>query len=129
MLNQKRRIMYLMLTIVGIFVAACGSTTQTTRDDNGELPAEPVLQAQSWLADQLGVTLADVSIVSSEHMEWPDSCLGLGGAAESCAAVVTPGWQANFEVNGETYEVRVDDTATSIRSPQITAEPGTLDSD
>jgi hypothetical protein len=121
--------MYLMLTIVGIFVAACGSTTQTTRDDNGELPAEPVLQAQSWLADQLGVTLADVSIVSSEHMEWPDSCLGLGGAAESCAAVVTPGWQANFEVNGETYEVRVDDTATSIRSPQITAEPGTLDSE
>jgi hypothetical protein len=25
-------------------------------------------------------------------MEWPDSCLGLGGADESCAQVMTPGW-------------------------------------
>ena len=47
------------------------------------------------------------------------SCFGLGGPAETCAAVVTPGWLANFEVSGQPYEVRFGETGTIARSPQI----------
>jgi hypothetical protein len=78
-----------------------------------------VLESQSWLANQLGVSVEDVVIVSTEQAEWSDSCLGLGGPAESCLTVVTPGWLANFEVDGESYEVRVDDAGAAIRSPQF----------
>jgi len=104
-------------------LAACGTTEAPASEDN--LPAQAVLEAQSWLADQLNVTIDQVEIVSTEQVEWTDSCLGLGGAAEICAAVMTPGWEANFEVNGQPYEVRVDDTGATIRSPQLPPEPPT----
>lgn len=80
------------------------------------LPAAAVLKAQQWLADQLDVTTEDVAIVEMEQREWSDACLGLGGPAELCAAVITPGWLAIFEVNGEQYEVRTDETGDAIRT-------------
>jgi hypothetical protein len=52
-------------------------------------------------------------------MEYADSCYGIGGPAESCAAVVTPGWLVFFAVDGEQYEVRADATGILARSPQI----------
>lgn len=113
-----------LLTAV-LLLTAC-ETAATPEVENG-LPAAAVLEAQTWLAEQLGVAVEDVEIVSTAQTEWTDSCLGLGGAAEICAAVITPGWQANFEVNGAAYEVRVDETGATIRSPQVEPEPPTLE--
>ncbi len=79
------------------------------------LPPEAVLDAQRWLADQLNTAAEQVTIVTIEQAEWSDSCLGLGGAAESCAAVITPGWRAIFEADGQRYEVRTDETGGTIR--------------
>lgn len=110
-----------------LLLTACGGAA-TTEPEEG-LPAAAVLAAQSWLAEQLNVAVEEVNIVSTEQVEWTDSCLGLGGAAEICAAVMTPGWQANFEVNGQQYEVRVDETGTTIRSPQVSVDPPTLETD
>jgi heat shock protein HslJ len=81
-----------------------------------------VLAAQQWLAAQLGVLAKDVKIDNLEQTQWPDSCLGLGRPNESCAQVVTPGWKAVFEVNGNTYEVRTDETGSTIR---LAAQGGT----
>jgi hypothetical protein len=120
-INCKKQFILLLAIIMIFLLAACGATEVPTSED--ELPAQAVLEAQSWLADQLNVAIEQVEIVSTEQIEWTDSCLGLGGAAEICAAVITPGWEANFEVNGQPYEVRVDETGTTIRSPQLPAEP------
>ena len=81
----------------------------------GNLPPVAVLAAQDWLAKELNVQAPEVEIVTVEQAEWPDSCLGLGGANESCAQVVTPGWRAVFNVNGQRYEVRTNETGSDIR--------------
>jgi hypothetical protein len=107
-----------------LLLAACGTTAAS---GEAGLPPEAVLEAQAWLADQLGVAVSDVEIVTTEQVEWTDSCLGLGGAAESCLTVITPGWQAEFEGNGQPYEVRLDETGATVRSPQITSDPPTLE--
>lgn len=125
--TYKKGIVYFLLTTTTLFLAACGTTT--TAGEEGTLPPEAVLNAQAWLADELGVAVEDVEITNTEQMEWTDSCLGLGGAAEICAAVITPGWLANFEVNGQAYEVRLDETGATIRSPQIAAEPPALENE
>lgn len=89
-----------------------------------ELPPEAVLEAQQWLADQLSVAAEQVQIVDVEQSEWSDSCLGLGGPNESCAQVITPGWRVVFEISGQSYEVRTDETATTIRLASPLGTPG-----
>lgn len=101
--------------LVIMLLAACGSAPTATEEDTP--PA--VLEARSWLADQLDVPEDEITIISSEQVDWTDSCYGLGGPAESCLAAITPGWRAEFEVAGERYEVRFDETGTIARSPQI----------
>lgn len=96
-------------------------TATPMANDAPGLPPEAVLNAQRWLAEQLNVPVEQVTIVEMAQMEWSDSCLGLGGPAESCAAVITPGWRAIMEVNGQRYEVRTNETGSFIRSPQVTA--------
>lgn len=123
-INYEKRIIPLLMIIVLFLLAACGGTVNDPASEDA-LPAQAVLEAQSWLANQLNVAIDQVEIVSTEQVEWTDSCLGLGGAAEICAAVMTPGWEANFEVNGQPYEVRIDETGATIRSPQLPLEPPT----
>ena len=79
------------------------------------LPSQAILEAQQWLATQLNAAVDQIRIISLEQMEWTDSCLGLGRLNESCLQAITPGWQAVFEVNGITYEVRTDETGSVVR--------------
>jgi hypothetical protein len=106
-----------LVFIIMLLLTACGLTTFTGDEDDG--PPSAVLEAQSWLAQQLSVSAQEIEIVSMEQVEWTDSCFGLGGAAESCLAAITPGWRAIFEVDGQQYEVRTDETGAIARSPQI----------
>jgi len=86
---------------------------------NAENPPPAVRETQSWLAAQLNVSVDEIEILSWEEVEWTDSCYGLGGPAESCLAEPIPGWQVMFEVNGQAYEVRSEETGTIARSPQL----------
>ena len=43
----------------------------------------------------------DIEKLSVEEADWSDSCLGLGGPAESCLAVITPGYRMEFVAGGE----------------------------
>lgn len=105
---HKQFTLFLLAGLVLALAAACAP-------QEPDLPPEAVLDAQQWLADQLNTTTAQVEIGEVEQMEWSDACLGLGQANEICAQVITPGWRAVFEVNGELYEVRTDETGNVIR--------------
>lgn len=107
----------LIFFVMMLFSLAACETSGT--DSEEDVPPAAVQEAQSWLAEQLKVPVSEIKLVSSEQVEWTDSCFGLGGPAELCAAVITPGWQADFEVDGQQYEVRFDETGTSFRSPQL----------
>ena len=79
-----------------------------------ELPPA-VIAAREALARQLEVEPIEVEVLSYEQREWSDSCLGLGGPAESCLAAITPGWQVMLGVAGQAYELRTDETGDQVR--------------
>lgn len=92
-----------------------GSQIRIQGLERGEVPPVAVLEAQRFLADELGVPVEQAVLVASEQVVWSDNCLGLGGIAESCLAEDTPGWRATFEIDGEQYEVRTDADGAEIR--------------
>ncbi len=63
---------------------------------------------------QVGTTSAKIN-VSSEGKEWSDSCLGLGKANESCAHVVTPGYEVKIESGTTTHTYRTNADGSVIR--------------
>lgn len=92
---------------------------QETADPATELPAS-VVNAWQTLADDLSASVEEIEVIGFERMEWSDSCLGLGGPAESCAQVITPGWQVMLSYEGTVYEVRTDQSGDTVRI----AKPG-----
>jgi len=115
MKSNCKLIFSILLLCILMLLTACGTTTITENDG----PPAAVLEAQAWLGMHLGASVEEIRIVSMEQVEWTDSCFGLGGAAEICAAEITPGWRAYFEINGLQYEVRFNETGTIARSPQL----------
>lgn len=125
MFFKKQFALYILTGLV-LILAAC-SPQEPGVPVTGETPGLPpgaVLNAQQWLADQVNVAIEQVLIIEVEQAEWSDSCLGLGGPDESCAQVITPGWQAVFEINGQRYEVRTDETGSIIRLASPEGTPG-----
>ncbi|NIW47388.1 MAG: hypothetical protein GWN30_22385 [Gammaproteobacteria bacterium] len=74
-----------------------------------------VVRARETLAAELGIGIADVEILAYEQAEWSDSCLGLGGIAESCLQVIVEGWQVELSAQGRSYIARTDELGESIR--------------
>jgi hypothetical protein len=79
------------------------------------LPPDVAVEIQNRASEALGVAADQIQIETVEQMDWPDSCLGLGGPDESCAQAITPGWLVVFSVDGTQYRYRVDETGTNIR--------------
>jgi hypothetical protein len=71
--------------------------------------------AKAHLAGELGVAEAEIEVVSAEATEFSDSCLGLGGAAESCLQVITPGYLIILNAAGQEYELHTDEAGTQVR--------------
>lgn len=79
------------------------------------LPPQAALAAQNALADTLGVDVEEILIAKIEQVEWTDSCLGLGGPAESCLQVITPGFRVVL-VHGDTgYTFHTNSDGSVIR--------------
>jgi hypothetical protein len=50
------------------------------------------------------------SIVSSERVDWPDSCLGVETEGVACAQVITAGFKVVAEAGGQQVEYHTDMT-------------------
>lgn len=113
---------FLVLSVlVSILLAACSLSAEVPATEQvptivaDVLPPDVAVKIQNHASGALGVAADQINIETVQRMEWPDSCLGLGAANESCAQVVTPGWLVAFTVNGTEYRYRVDETGTNIR--------------
>jgi hypothetical protein len=74
------------------------------------------VKAREALAERLGVDANDIAVESIAAREWSDSCLGLGGPAESCLAAITPGFAMTLVHDGTTYLYRTDTSGESVRA-------------
>lgn len=119
---MKRKIFLsvILILVLGFVLSACGSAVgdpieEQPVGESGELPPVAVVKARQALADSLGIGVEKVEILSHEAAEWSDSCLGLGGAAESCLLVMVPGWKVELSAEGKTYIARTDELGDAIR--------------
>lgn len=80
--------------------------------------------AREALQNMTGVDLEDIRLVDVAGQNWSDGCLGLGGPAESCIAVITPGYRVLLEADGEKYAARTNSDGTVVR---FELQSGTLE--
>jgi len=122
------------LVLASLLLAACAvvptavpepAVTPTPNDAPIQPPVAAVA-AQRALAELLGVSVEDVVVAKIEEMEWSDSCLGLGGPAESCLMAITPGFRVTLTADGQEYIYRTDRNGTSVRAETggTSGEPG-----
>ncbi len=71
--------------------------------------------ARTKLAQDLKIDESRILIMSAYEKEWSDSCLGLGGPAESCLMAITPGFEVTMEAEGKTYVYRTNEDGTVVR--------------
>ncbi len=96
------------------------SPTPTLRVSPSPVVGEPGVSAQATLAarqiaaDTLGVAPKDVKVLSVTPMEWSDASLGCPNPDMMYAQVITPGYQAQVEVNGEVHDVHMDDKGHGV---------------
>jgi hypothetical protein len=88
----------------------------------GAQPAQPAetsipaaAAAQAALAAKLGVPESQITILSVEHVEWPDACLGAADEGVMCAQVITPGYRIVMEVDGKQYEAHTDESGQTVQ--------------
>lgn len=62
------------------------------------------------------IPLGQLKVVSATPQTWSDSCLGLGGPAESCAQIlIKNGWRVVMSNGAQTWVVRTDGTGRIVR--------------
>ena len=121
------------MALIILVLAACSPQAQATEvppvieEPATEISEEltPAQQAAiSEIAQNLGLNEDQIKIVSTEAVEWPDSCLGISEDDTACAEVITPGYRVLLEVMGNQVEYRTDADGTVIlpATPALTWE-------
>jgi hypothetical protein len=86
---------------------------QATQISEDLTPAQEA--AISAVVQNLGAAAEQVKVVSTEAVEWPDSCLGIAMEGASCAQVITPGFRVTLNVAGRQVEYRTNQDASVVR--------------
>lgn len=120
-----RRFALLMLTM-GLWVTACqpqapegtGEVPSPLPPTSTAVPPVDLTPAQvavlGTLSDALGLPLEQIKIVSTEAVDWSDSCLGIIHANLGCAEMITPGFRIILEANQLQYEYHTNQAGQQI---------------
>ncbi|MEQ9370319.1 MAG: hypothetical protein RIG63_15055 [Coleofasciculus chthonoplastes F3-SA18-01] len=103
-------------------------TTTVAETPDQPLPDTINNQVKVALADRLNVTVDQLEIGRHSRETWSDGCLGLGGAAESCLAALTEGWQIEVidTQSGKRYFYRTDLSGDQIRLNETASSRGAV---
>lgn len=125
-----------LITVLILVPAACSQggpepeapttpdATPTLAPEDAGAAGEAIEAARNELAARLSVEPADLVVVSSNEMEWPNACLVMAEPGEMCAEVITAGWLVVLRAPDEEllYEVRTDQSGRTVRLQQ-TVDP------
>jgi hypothetical protein len=59
--------------------------------DEAQTPNNPVQKVRKGVAESLGVSVEEVTVISAKAVTFSDSCLGAAAPGEMCLQVLTPG--------------------------------------
>jgi hypothetical protein len=115
-----RRVLFVISLLV-IVLAACAPVAATEQPGSEE-PAAPtetpvdVTPAQraalEALSEKLGLPTAQIKIVSTEAVTWPDGCLGIVRIGVMCTQAQVPGFRIMLEADGKSYEFHTNQEGT-----------------
>ncbi|MDQ2933113.1 MAG: hypothetical protein M3Q80_01910 [bacterium] len=127
---MNKNILYILIIMIAtgvIFaVASNRNDTATTTPVNSAENApegsihnmtvpEGIAAARTALALKLHVAESKIIIMTAYEKDWSDSCLGLAGPDETCATVITPGYEVIMQAEGKTYVYRTNTAGTVVR--------------
>jgi hypothetical protein len=115
--------LFISMILLMIVISACAPQAAATEEPapveeqpthvNVDLtPAQRV--AISKLAENLGLTPDKIKLISTEAVDWPDSCLGVSTEGIMCSQVVTPGFRVVLEADGKKVEYHTNQDASVI---------------
>ncbi|HEX7975791.1 MAG TPA: hypothetical protein VF498_15380 [Anaerolineales bacterium] len=87
------------------------------------------LGARQVLAQQLQLDPKDITVISSESVQWPDQCLGVEIKGMTCAQSVTPGYRVMLQANGKQYEYHTNESGSAAvlaSAPQVSSQDTVL---
>jgi hypothetical protein len=74
-----------------------------------------VANSRNDLAEQLNVDPSVITLVSVEHVDWPNGCLGVQTPGVMCTMVITPGYRVILEANGKQFEYHTNERGDVVR--------------
>ncbi len=81
----------------------------------GTADVTPAQQAAiASLAQTLGIPAAQVKVVSTEAVTWPNGCLGVQKLGVMCTLNMVPGYRIVLAAGGKQYEIHTNRDGTSI---------------
>jgi len=91
--------------------------------------------AKEDLARRLELSVSEISLISVEAVDWPDTSLGCPQPGMMYAQVITPGYLIVLEAKGQSYEYHTDTDQLSVLCgengfpayPTIPVRPGDID--
>lgn len=87
--------------------------TQSNDAEPGQTSAEQA--AARALSASLGIVTDRIRFVSTEAVEWPDTCFGMREEGMTCAPATIPGFRVKLEADGRKVEYRTDQDGTQVR--------------
>lgn len=82
-------------------------------------PAEQAAIAR--LSSTLDLPAGQISILSTEAVNWPDGCLGIQRPGMMCTEAIVPGYKIVLEAGGEQYEFRTNESGSQVA--QVSGAP------
>jgi hypothetical protein len=122
--------LFWMFVLLTMLVAAC--TPQAEPTQQPVLPVEDAVQptpvptnisvdltapqrgALLALSKLTGLTVDKITLISTEPVTWPDSCLGVQRAGMMCAQALVEGFRIVLEANGQEYEFHTNQTGSAV---------------
>jgi hypothetical protein len=118
-----------IICITLVIVTACSPGPQATEGpiiDEQPTPTDipmdltPAQRAAiTALSENLGAPVDEIKLVSTEAMDWPDSCLGVAEEGLICTEVITPGFRIILDSKGRQMEYHTNEDGTQIRPASV----------
>ena len=130
---------YLWILVLAIWIfTACASQPRPTQqsllpnDDSSstESPVQwtPAQQAAiTVLSQSLNLPAEQISMISTEAVDWRDGCMGIQKIGMMCTQAIVPGYKIILEANGKQYEFHTNKNGSQVAQVGETAASGKVE--